>query len=315
MSDRPAATATVAGLSLDAFGALLSGSGIGVQIGPFNARIRTDVSSLNEVLYRFYADYPLLGADAVYSFHARLQTRRAVPRMYRRLVRFSVDGRKPHEDMPAAQALPVLEWGLNLVIALRSHCFLMLHAAVLERNGSALVLPASPGDGKTTLCAGLSHRGWRTLSDEFGLIRPDTREMIPVPRPMALKNDSIDIIRGFAPDAWIGPATPNTRKGTVAHLVPTSASVSRQSESAPATLIVFPRWVAGAPLSLQEVPKAEAFMLIANNAFNYELLGEAAFRTVRDLASSASCYRLIYSDLEEATTRLSELAGANVRPQ
>ena len=53
-------------------------------------------------------------------------------------MRFIVDGRVPHEDLPAAQALAVFEWGLNLVIALRSHRFLMLHAAVLERGGRAL---------------------------------------------------------------------------------------------------------------------------------------------------------------------------------
>ena len=311
MKDGPGSLQTVAELSQDAFGTLLRSSGIGVEIGPFNARILTDVSSLIEPLYRFYKDYPLLNDDDVYSFHARLQTRHTFPRFYRRVVRFSVDGRTPHEDMPSEHALPILEWGLNLVIALRCHNFLMLHAAVLERNGSALLLPAAPGDGKTTLCAGLSHRGWRTLSDEFGLIRPDFCEMIPVPRPMALKNDSIDVIRDFAPEAYIGPTTPNTRKGNVAHLKPTSESIARQSETAPATMIVFPRWVAGAPLSLQEVSKGEGFMLLANNAFNYELLGEAAFRTVRDLVSGAACYRLIYSDLEEATACLGELSDGN----
>ena len=214
--------------------------------------------------------------------------------------------------MPAEQALPVLEWGLNLVIALRCHCFLMLHSAVLERNGRGLLLPAAPGDGKSTLCAGLAHRGWRTLSDEFGLIRPGTREMVPIPRPMALKNDSIEIIRAFAPNAHMGPATHGTRKGTVAHLKPTTDSVLRQSETAPASIVIFPRWVAGAEYSLQEVTQGEGFMRLASNAFNYELLGEAAFCTVRDIVGAARCYDLVYSDLEEATARITELAESDL---
>jgi HprK-related kinase A len=307
----PAIPGSVSGLSLNEFGDVLGGRGLGVQIGPFSALVGTDIGSLTEPLYRLYEDYPLLPQDSVYSFHARLQKRRASPRFYRRLVRFSVDGRTPHEDMPVAQALPVLEWGLNLVVALRCHCFLMLHAAVLERNGRALLMPAAPGDGKTTLCAGLAQRGWRTFSDELGLVRPDTVEMIPIPRPMALKNESIEVIREFAPDAHIGPATPNTRKGTVAHLKPTAESIARQAEAAPASMIVFPRWVAGAELSLQEVTKGEGFMRLATNAFNYELLGEAAFRTVRDIVTGARSYRLIYSDLEEATARLGELADSD----
>ena len=301
-------SATVSSLSLEEFGGLLNSTALGVQVGPISGLIGTDENNLFDPLYRLYQDYPLLPSNSVYSFRASLRKQRGSPRFYRRLVRFTVDGRVPHEDMPVEQALPVLEWGLNLIVAFRFHCFLMLHAAVLERNGRALLLPAAPGDGKTTLCAGLSHRGWRTLSDEFGLVRPDTIEMLPIPRPMALKNDSIDIIRQFAPDAYIGPATPNTRKGTVAHLKPTTGSIARQTETAIPAMIVFPRWVAGADFSLQEVSKGEGFMRIATNAFNYELLGEPAFRTVRDIVSCARCYRLIYSDLEEATTRLGELA-------
>jgi len=41
------------------------------------------------------------------------------------------------------------------------------------------------------------------------------------------------------------------------------------------------------------------------------LLGEAAFRTVRDIVAGARCYRLVYSDLEEATARLGELADSH----
>lgn len=308
MTTAPDAYRRASDLGVQAFDAALRADGVGIRIGPFSARIQVSVQGLGELLFRFYQNHPLLDTGSVFNFHTRLAPRRAFPRIYRKMVRFTVDGRKPHEDMPLAHALPVFEWGLNLVVALRSHCFLMLHSAVLERNGKALLLPAMPGHGKSTLCAGLSHRGWRTFSDEFGLIRPRTREMIPAPRPMALKNESIDIIRAFAPDAEIGPSTPGTRKGTVAHLVPTEECVARQFEVAPARMIVFPRWAKGATLELEPASRAQSFMLLATNAFNYELLGEDAFRTVRDLVQGADCYTLMYSDLEEATALLGDLA-------
>ena len=155
------------------------------------------------------------------------------------------------------------------------------------------------------------HRGWRTLSDEFGLVRPGQSEMIPVPRPMALKNESIDVIRDFAPDAFIGPAIPNTRKGTVAHVKPTSDSIAKQGESAPVSTIVFPRWIEDAECKIDEMPKSESFMYLASNAFNYELLGEAAYQTVGALVTGANCYRLVYSDLEQATSLLNEIADSN----
>lgn len=303
MTDR-----TVAEFGEQEFAERLRREGVGFRIGPFNTHLEVGVPDITPALNALYADYPLVPSQSVFSVRARLRPCRARPRVYRRMVRFTVDRRRPHEDMPREQALPVLEWGLNLVIALRFHCFLMLHSAVLERNGIALLLPAAPGHGKTTLCAALSHAGWRTLSDEFGLIRPGTKEMIPLPRPMALKNESIDVIRDFAPDAFIGPATANTRKGTVAHLRPTGESIARQDETAPARLIVFPRWNPDGEFNLEPISRGEGFMLLATNAFNYELLGEDGFNTVKALISGASCYRLGYSNLRDAILTLTRLA-------
>jgi HprK-related kinase A len=209
--------------------------------------------------------------------------------------------------MPAVQALAVLEWGINLVIALRSHCYLMLHAAVVERGGHTLLLPAAPGYGKTTLCTGLALRGWRLFSDEFGLLRPGGIEVTPAPRPMALKNQSIEVIRQFAPAAHIGPAIPGTRKGTVAHVRPPADSVVNAAQCAPARWIVYPRWQADARCSLLEISPAESFMLLATNAFNYELLGERGFDTVRRLIAATRSFRLVYSNLDEAVDTLTQL--------
>jgi HprK-related kinase A len=281
-------------------------------MGPFHMRMQVGVSAVQTALYSFYAAHPVVADDDVFSFHLKLVPRRGLPILGKPRVRFSVDGRRPHEDLPLAQALPVFEWGLNLVVALRCYNFLMLHAAVLERHGQAMLLPAAPGDGKSTLCAGLVFRGWRLFSDEFGLLRPGTRDMLPVPRPVALKNGSIDVIRGFAPAAEIGPLTRNTRKGDVAHLKPPADAVRRQHEPAPAGLVVFPRWEAGAPVELEDLPPADAFMRLAVNAFNYEMLGEAAFHTVRQLVEGTRCFHLRYGDLEEAAACLGALADGEL---
>lgn len=293
-------------LGVDKF-ALKLQSGLNLQLGPFKARISLNQDSLVNSLFSLYQDYALVPDESVFSFHARLDACRNPPRLHKKLVRFTVDGRKPHEDMPAEQALAVLEWGLNLVIALRSHQYLMLHSAVVELEGTGMLLPAAPGSGKTTLCTGLSMRGWRLLSDEFGLLRPGTTRLIPVPRPMALKNESIDVIRRFASDAVIGPEIPNTRKGTVAHVKPPTESILRSDETADARWIVFPRWAAGANCTLEEISRAEGFMFLATNAFNYELLGESAFDTVKELINQSRCFHLEYSNLDDAIAMLTDL--------
>jgi hypothetical protein len=50
---------------------------------------------------------------------------------------------------------------------------------------------------------------------------------------------------------------------------------------------------------------------LATNAFNYEVLGEAAFRAVQRLINEAACYSLVYSDLADVVECLDELAAGN----
>jgi len=308
MSSNPGSATQVGSLTSVEFGRRLSGGGLSIRVGPFDLRLQIPIERLHAPLFSLYRDHPLLDGERVFSCHAVLKDVWQLGRRPGRRIRFSVDGMIPHEDMPAEHGLPTLEWGLNLAIAMRFHCFLMLHAAVVERNGRALLLPAWPGHGKTTLCAALVHRGWRLLSDEFGLLRPGGIELTPVPRPMPLKNESIEVMKAFAPEAVLGPIIPNTRKGTVCHVKPPKTSVERAAETARAAWIVFPRWIAGASLALEPISKIEGFMQLATNAFNYELLGEHAFVAVRDTVASARCFRLAYSDLGTAVTALTQMA-------
>jgi HprK-related kinase A len=298
----------VADLAPSEFASRVSQNGLSLEIGPFNCNIRLRTEVLYEPLKALYADYPLLAPNSILNFRVLLEPRRNLPRIDLPMVRFSVDRQCPHEDMPASQALAVLEWGINLVIAMRAHSFLMLHSAVLERDGIGLLLPAAPGFGKSTLCAALAHRGWRLLSDEFGLVRPASCRFEPVPRPIALKNGSIDVIKDFAPDAVIGPSIFGTRKGTVAHVKPPAGSIAQQSVPAMPGLVVFPRWQEGQALALELLSRSEGFMMVAMNAFNYELLGEAGFNTVADIIRQSDCYRLVYAELDEAIAAIDSLA-------
>ena len=298
----------VADLSMSEWASLMSGEGLGLSIGPFNCHLRLTAETIYGPLKALYSEYPVLTTGEILNFRVLLEPRRRFPRLDQSMVRFSVDGQCPHEDMPASQALAVLEWGINLVIAMRAHCYLMLHSAVLERDGVGLLLPAAPGFGKSTLCAALAHRGWRLLSDEFGLVRPATSHFVPVPRPIALKNGSIDVIHDFAPGAFIGPSIAGTRKGTVAHVKAPSDSVRQQHAPAKPGLIVFPRWREGRTLELESLSKSEGFMMLAMNAFNYELLGEAGFETVSNVIRQSNCYRMEYSDLDEAIAAIDAIA-------
>lgn len=277
--------------------------------GPFIVRISAWPEALLGPLQLMYRDFPAVNCDTCADFDVSLDPPRGFRRWIQSQVLFKLDGKSLFEPFPQDTAFPLFEWGLNWCVGQRCHQYLMLHAAVVERNGVAILLPATPGSGKSTLCAALVHRGWRLLSDEFGLFDFKNRCLTPFPRPIALKNESIDVIRRFAPEAVLGPLFPKTRKGTVAHLRPPLASVQRMHEAVPPAWVIFPKFSAGARLLLRAVPKAQAFLRLAHNSFNYEITGPDGFRAVGEIVRSSRCYDLAYGDLDEAVSHIDALTS------
>ena len=278
-----------------------------IRIGPFNIRLSSAYTGVVDLIHQLYSDYELEAPAGISDHNLRLARPRLLRRFYRPQVRFLTDGYSPFAPFPVDHAFPLFEWGLNWCVATYSHQFLMLHAAVVEKNGRAVLLPAWPGSGKSTLCAALVHRGWRLLSDEFGLLRPGINAIVPFPRCIPLKNESIAVMRDFAPEAISGPVFTKTRKGDVSHLKAPAESVQRSAEVAVPGFVIFPRYMPGKQAILKPLPKARAFMKLAGNSFNYELLGEKGFQTVALLIRSCSSFLFHYGDLEKAVQVMDSL--------
>lgn len=286
----------------------LQDEGLALRTGPFVFSIRTPISRLTALLATLYADTPLASDADFVDFHVRVRLSRGPRRLYRAQSEFDLDGVVPFKPLPGQQALAMLEWGMNWCIYNHAHHLMVLHGAVLERNGRAMILPAPSGSGKSTLCAAMMHRGWRLLSDELILIDPDGGRVQPLCRPVSLKNQSIPLISAFAPEAVITTPIADTAKGSVAHLRPGGDSVARAGESAPVRWAVFPRYTPDSQTQLTGVPRAETFMTLVDNAFNYSLLAERGFDTLADVVEGLDGYQLVYSDLEHAIDTLNQLA-------
>ena len=278
------------------------------RTGAFIACLRTRLERVAACFGLLYSDYPLL--DGPYAdFHVELAPPRGLRRWLKPQVDFITDGHAPFAALPADQAFPMFEWGLNWCVSSQAQHYLIIHAAVVEKNGHAAILPAPPGSGKSTLCAALIHHGWRLLSDELTLIRRDDAALIPLPRPVSLKNASIDVIKAYAPHAVFSPSVMDTVKGTVAQMKPPADSIERADQVAEPGWIVFPRYEANAALSLTPLPRSRAFMRVADNAFNYTALGAAGFEALRGVVARSDCYDFRYSVLDEAIAAFDRLAS------
>ena len=284
----------------------MEGPGIHFRTGLFVTHVRTAIRSVADGIGLLYADYPLAEEDFA-DFHVSLERPANLRRWYRPQVMFRFDGRSPFKPLPLEQAFPMFEWGLNWCVSSHVYRYLIIHAAVIERGGLAAVLPAPPGSGKSTLCAGLVNRGWRLLSDELTLVGIDDGMILPLPRPVSLKNASIGIIKSYVPGSVFSPTVMDTTKGSVAHMKPTADSVRRAGEKARPAWIIFPKYEPEAEARLVALPRSRTLMRVAENAFNFNALGARGFDTLAKMIDSSLCFEFTYSRLDDAVAAFASL--------
>ena len=264
---------------------------------------------VNEGVNVLYANYPPVVGD-YFDFEVEVVAGKGLRRLVHRQSRFLLGNQEPFTPLPYQHALPLLEWGLNWCVSQHAHQYLIIHAAVVEKNGRALILPGSPGAGKSTLCAALVSRGgWRLLSDELTLIEPSSSMIIPNPRPVSLKGASIDLISNFTENAVFSNTVKDTIKGTVAHLRPPRTSIEAMESSAIPGAIVFPQFCQEMEGSLlKPLEKGEALMHLIDQSFNYSILGEEGFDTLVTLLEASKVYSYKYSgDLHQAINDMDTL--------
>lgn len=276
------------------------------RVGPFQVALRSSLPAVEASVLTLYGGHPLSEDDGAH-FRVRVDAPSPLRRVFRPQAQFSLDGREPYIPLPVSMAAPMLEAGLNWCIGTHANQFVVIHSATLERDGRALLMPAPPGSGKSTLCAALVGRGWRLLSDEFALVDPRTGLLAPVPRPVALKDQSIEIIRAWAPELVFGPAVRNNEGQLVAYVRPPASSVSASDERCPPGLVVVPRYEAGGETTATPMTRARAVLHLADSSFNYNFHGRAGFERLAAIADAAPAVTLRYSKLDEGVAAVERL--------
>lgn len=284
--------------------------GLVIRIEPFSIRINSDIAALADDLLLVYGDFEIENDVAFCDFHLQILREHGFRRWFKPLARFYFDHRPSFVPLSASQAFTMFEWGLNWCIAAHCHQYLIIHAAVIEREGYAFIIPAPPGSGKSTLCAALIQRGWRLMSDELALLDIESMKVYGMARPVNLKNQSIDLIRTFEPRAIFSKVVPGTTKGTIGLLKPPAESVARVMDPATPCCIVVPKYLSGATSSLEEKSPAETFMLIADQSFNYDVHGVQGFDAVGRLIDQCDTYEFTYSNFDDAVVTFGKLIEA-----
>lgn len=279
-----------------------------VRVGPFGFHMRSPVASVMAAVEALYRDYPAVPESEVVDYMVAVKP----PSLLRRFVRpklvLECDIEVPMmAPQPAAHGLLALEMGMNLQIAAGMLRHVLLHAGAVERDGGALVMSGDSGAGKSTLAALLGHGGWRFLGDEFALLDMASGAMVPFPRPISLKNESIALLEAIAPAERFGPRMEATLKGAVRHLSPPPEAIAAMDERAAPRLLVVPAFAADADPAARRMEQIEVFATLTRSSTNYGRLGEAAFDAVWRFAQDVPGYEIGYASTGEAMALIDDL--------
>lgn len=277
-----------------------------LELSPFTIKVETDCPLVNKNISSIYQDL-LMSEPACADYHVSISQASGLRRFIKPQITFKADKAEPFKPLPYAHGFALLEWGMNWLISSNELTYVIIHSAVLAKDDKAILFPAPPGSGKSTLTAYLAAHGWRLLSDEMALILPNTNTVVPSVRPICLKNRSIDLAKQWYPEDHFSTIAPKTHKGDVAHIRPPLNSVENRKVPAEIKAIVFPKYIAHSDTNIFQLNQTQAFMELAKNAFNYGVIGEEGFTTLLKIVESSTCLEVEYQDLADLSMLLEEI--------
>jgi hypothetical protein len=178
-----------------------------------------------------------------------------------------------------------------IVEFLRLRSLFPIHAAALEHHGRALILPAVPGSGKTTLAVALVRAGLRLLSDDMPFLCRDGGE-VAVLASLEDVNVCADSIGFFDELRFLAAQVPDERGKR--SFSPGALFPGGLAERGAPRLLVFPALSGAARSVLHPISPMEGFRSLLEHSLRpiNPALGVAHFETMLDTAAACDCYRL-----------------------
>jgi hypothetical protein len=227
--------------------------------------------------------------------------------------KLSFDGQPLLKNARPGNAFSHLVWHLmNQAVADVRHVLVVHAGVVVDPAGSAVLLPAPSGGGKTTLTAGLVRAGFSYLSDEMAAVDPETRRVLPVPRSLFLKPGSLEALD--MPEPAVSAAARRLIDGAFP-VTPDDLRPGSLGSPAPVATVVAPTYRLGSETRLDPVSRAAGLVDLAGHAFNLQAFGgSAGVRLLGEVVRPARCYRLAVGRLDEAVAAVTAAASGSAPP-
>jgi hypothetical protein len=177
----------------------------------------------------------------------------------------------------------------------------VVHAGAVVFRGAALALAGASGQGKTTLTLGLLRRGLGLLSDEFAVVEPAERRLLPYHRSLHVRPGTADLI----PELRFLYERPRHQLGGGSEWAVTPHDLERAlpgclATAAPLRYVILLEGVprADEPPAITPIPAARAALELLRGAWSASVDFAGTLTQICQLLDTVSCVRLQVGALE-----------------
>lgn len=178
---------------------------------------------------------------------------------------------------------------------------IVFHAAGLAHQQHGIILCGASNSGKSTLTAWLTATGFDFLADDMCAIDIDTLALHGWSCPVVLKAGS-----QFVWERWLDDADRQAIQffGGAAWVDPELLRPGAVIQAARTSLLIFPRYLADHPLTVEPLSAAEVLFRLLPRVINFANLPQRGLAPATRLARQVSAFSMTYSDIEVATAWL-----------
>lgn len=211
------------------------------------------------------------------------------------------DGVVLGHHLRANELMPIVIQSLVQGVLDRGRYAIAFHASAVRRNGRCILLPASSGGGKSTLCAALLHRGFEFLSDDVVLLDGTSLGLRGVPLPLSLKAGSWPILQRRFPTMDALDVHERPDRKLVKYLAPSLLASTNDIHAA--GWMIFPEFTPDADVELRHLDQSTALSRLISQAFapSLRLSGEI-FELLAEFVRPMRCCQLTFSSLDSAVS-------------
>jgi hypothetical protein len=215
-----------------------------------------------------------------------------------------IDGAEVDCCADPAILVPAVKSALTTAAVNRHDFAVYLHAAMLRRGKGALLLPAPPQSGKTTLAAVLAKAGFDYSTDEVTLLERDTLMARGASVALTVKESGWLLLQPLYPDLATLPAH-RRADGKIVKYVPPCDAVVAEATAYPVRWIVLPRYTPGGPNELRPLSRIEGFRCLMDECLALRLEFDVTqTRHLIQWVAGIEFYTLTFDNLDIATCLL-----------